>query len=355
MKTASQHYILPCPIFSESFQAFIASQKKSIALVTDSTIWSFWEEKLKENYPSWNFLTFPAGEAYKTRETKATLEDLLIERGLGRDTLLIAFGGGVTCDLAGFVAATYCRGVPFVNIPTSLLSMVDASIGSKVGINHPKGKNLIGAYYDPIATVIDMDLLETLPDMEWSNGFSEMIKHGIIMDEGYLKLIESKADALKEKEHSVIYDVVMKSIDLKRSVVAEDRNESGKRRILNFGHTLAHALEAESDYKISHGRAVAMGSLFAAILSCMSGGVTWKEVKRIENIFTTFHGAIGLPKNLTAEQMWQWLLRDKKAKEGKVRFVLLQQLGQCFSFDGAYCSSVSEVLFQKAWDEMPKL
>jgi len=288
------------------------------------------DENLKELAPAGFQIVVPPGESSKTREWKARIEDQMLEAGFGRDCQIIAFGGGVINDLAGFVAATYCRGVAWIAIPTTLLAMVDASIGGKVAVNAPLGKNMIGAFHPPEEVIVDFNLLKSLPEREWKNGVAEIIKYGLIKDPSLLEAPRS----LK---------AIKRSIAIKKEIVAADPKEKGLRRILNFGHTVGHALEQLSDYQLSHGEAVAMGMRVATRMS----GLRKEEIARVEACLDR-EGFEEIP---LSEKILEVIKLDKKARNGLPRFVLLEEIGKVRSFAGEYCREIkSEELlcaFQK--------
>ena len=215
------------------------------AVITDSNTRPF-GQRIAESLTNAQFFEFAAGEENKTRATWEQLTDAMLARGLGRDTCVIAVGGGVTCDLAGFVAATYMRGVPVVQVPTSLLAMIDAAIGGKTGVDVPAGKNLVGAFHPPYHVVIDPAVLHTLPDAELSNGLAEAVKHGAIADASYLEWITESTTSIFERRMHTLESLIRRSIEIKTAYVDEDLREAGKRAALNFGHTIAHALDRKS-------------------------------------------------------------------------------------------------------------
>ncbi|MCH9610363.1 MAG: 3-dehydroquinate synthase [Chlamydiales bacterium] len=271
------------------------------------------DENVAHMAPSGFRIVVPAGEKSKSRACKAWIEDQLFSAGFGRDATITAFGGGMLLDLAGFVAATFCRGVPWTAIPTSLLAMVDASHGGKVGINCEHGKNLIGAFYPPQEVILNFDYLKSLPEDEWKNGEAEIIKCGLIADPTILKDPRSQYS-------------IERAIAIKKDVVAQDPKELGIRRILNFGHTVGHAIEKQFDYQISHGQAVASGMRVACELS----GIDWKP-------FLDHFDSIKLE-----ERLFDLMKLDKKAKGGLPRFVLLEKIGAVKPFDGSYCRFVTK-------------
>lgn len=276
--------------------------------------------------------TFPAGEASKTRERWSILTDEMLETGLGRDGCVVAVGGGVTTDLAGFVAATYLRGIPIVQVPTSYLAMIDASVGGKTGVDVEAGKNLVGAFHPPAVVVADTGLLRTLPERERREGLVEGVKHGAILDVDHVHAIEARVAPLLGAEADVASEVVLASVHIKARVVSEDEREGGYRQILNFGHTIGHALEAASGYTIGHGSAVGLGMLVEAEIGERCG-VT--EAGTRERLFAVLDRLIGAPPRIASiERIVSFLGHDKKVREGRPRYVLLERMGRVARGDG---------------------
>jgi 3-dehydroquinate synthase len=275
-----------------------------------------------------DLVRFPGGERSKTRETWAALTDALLGHGLGRDGCLIALGGGVTTDLAGFVAATFMRGIPCVQVPTSLLAQIDASIGGKTGVDTPAGKNLVGAFLHPRLVVIDPLVLATLPDAELRSGLAEAVKHAAIADAEYLDLILRDAPRLLEREVHALTRVIVRSVRIKAAVVARDPAELGERATLNFGHTIAHAVERVTAYAVPHGFAVAMGMVVEARLGELMGLTPRGTADRIRAALSALGLPVGLPADLTADAILAAAATDKKARAGRVRFALLAEPGR---------------------------
>lgn len=305
------------------------------------------------------YLTFPAGEASKTRERWIRLTDELLDEGLGRDSCVVAVGGGVTTDLAGFVAATYLRGVPVVQVPTSYLAMIDASVGGKTGVDVAVGKNLVGAFHAPAAVVADTALLRTLPERERREGLVEAVKHGAILDADHLDAIDARLDRLVAADPEVSSRIVLESVRLKAGVVAEDELEGGYRQILNFGHTVGHAVEAASDYRLGHGSAVALGMLAEAEIGERMGVTVDGTRRRLEDLLGRLlpflhagpergtapsdepdasSGAGPRPDGERvdgfADRALGFLERDKKVRSGRPRYVLLERIGAVAEGDG---------------------
>lgn len=272
--------------------------------------------------------TFPAGEQHKNRHAWAGLSDALLGEGLGRDGGVIALGGGVTGDLAGFVAATYLRGIPVVQVPTSIVAMVDSSVGGKTGVDTPAGKNLIGAFHRPSVVVADPEVIATLPRRERSQGLAEAVKHGAIVDAEYLDRLEADAEALLDADPAALEAMVVRSVEIKARVVEHDEKEAGLREILNFGHTLGHALEAASEFALPHGSAVAVGMVLEARLGADLGITEVGVAQRLAEVL----GRMELPTAPADEPDLDTVLRfthsDKKARSGNVRYVLLEAVGR---------------------------
>lgn len=289
-------------------------------------------------------LTIPNGELAKNKDTIEYLENELFSMGCAKDTLLIAIGGGVTTDLVGFLASTYLRGVPVIFIPTTLLAMVDASIGGKTAINTCYGKNLIGSFYLPKAIIADLNTLKTLPQKQLLNGLAEILKIGLVFDNSIWQLAVTD---LYNRE------LIVKAIQGKISIVEQDPTEKGLRRILNFGHTIGHALEKVSNYTLSHGEAVAIGSLTEAYLSMQLLYLSEKDFEAIQIAYSSF--SLKLPKEYSREALFKALLYDKKKIMGKQRFVLIDRIGHALPFEGNYCKEISLEKLQTSLTWMEKI
>lgn len=271
-------------------------------------------------------VVFDGGEARKTRETWTQITDRMLELRFGRDGCLVAIGGGVTGDVAGFVAATYMRGIPFVQVPTSLLAMIDASVGGKTGVDTAAGKNLVGAFHSPRLVVVDPLVLRTLPDEELRSGLAEAVKHGAILDAGYFDWMESSAEPLLQKDAGALERLIARSIELKAGIVADDPYERGRRAVLNFGHTIGHALERRAGYTIPHGHAVAAGMGAEAAIGEAAGISEPGTAGRLARLL----GALGLPSRVDAsfDELVGAMRVDKKSVRAEPRFVLLRAIGE---------------------------
>ena len=303
-----------------------------VIIVSNPVVATHWLAPLRENLGAAGIdaemLLVPDGEAHKSWQTADHMLTRLLELRADRSTTLVALGGGVVGDLAGFVAAIYQRGMPFVQVPTTLLAQVDSSVGGKTGVNHPLGKNMIGAFYQPRAVLIDTDCLATLPDREFCAGVAEVIKYGAIRERAFFEWLEANMDALLARDSATLAHAVSESCRIKAEVVASDEREAGARAVLNFGHTFGHAIEAAAGYgEWLHGEAVAVGMVLAAELSRRVSGLAAPDASRIERLL----GRARLPQRPPPIPVARWLElmgRDKKATGGVLRFVLLEALGR---------------------------
>lgn len=307
-------------------------KRKHVAIVTNTTVAPLYLDKLTHTLQQAGVkvipIILPDGEAYKNSETLNKIYDVLLQNRCERSTTLIALGGGVIGDLTGYAAATYLRGVPFIQIPTTLLSQVDSSVGGKTGINHPLGKNMIGAFYQPQVVLADIDTLQTLPPREFSAGMAEVIKYGLIRDAGFFDWLEANIDALMALDEAAISQAIYRSCQNKAEVVARDEHESGERALLNLGHTFGHAIENAMGYGVwLHGEAVAAGTMLAADLSRRMGWLTQAEVQRMHDLLTKAKLPLDAPK-LGVEKYLDLMQLDKKVADGKIRLILQQGIGQ---------------------------
>jgi 3-dehydroquinate synthase len=292
----------------------------------------------------------PAGEASKSLESAAQLYDRLIEMKADRHTVVVALGGGVIGDLAGFVAATYARGLPLFMVPTSLLAQVDSSVGGKVGVNLPRAKNIVGGFHQPVGVWIDTETLESLPDRELRCGLAEVVKYGVILDAGFFSELESGAEAILNRDPDRLRSIVARCCQLKANVVSQDeREETGLRAVLNFGHTIGHAIEAVAGYggPFQHGEAVAAGMVAECRLARRLGWIGPDLTDRLVRLLRRF----GLPTraaDMDPDQLVQAMHQDKKHQLGKVRFVLPRSLGHVELTDAASFEDVWQVLVESA-------
>jgi 3-dehydroquinate synthase len=272
-------------------------------------------------------IEIPDGEVYKNAETLASVYDTLIESGLDRKSFIVALGGGVVGDLAGFAAATYLRGIPFVQVPTTLLAQVDSSVGGKTAIDHPRGKNLIGAFYQPRLVLIDVDTLGTLPEREYRAGLAEVIKYGVAIDLPFFEYLEQHADAIVSMDQGCLQTMILRCCEIKAHVVELDEKESGLRAVLNYGHTLGHAFEMLAGYmEFVHGEAVAVGMVLAARVSVALGHCSAAEIERIQLLIARF-GLRTLPPTVDRQGLLSAILADKKSRDGNISFICNRGIG----------------------------
>ena len=301
-------------------------------VISDENVWRLYggrvEKVLSDAGLTVHALVVPPGEETKSLKAAQGIYDFLIKKRVERDDMLIALGGGMVGDLAGFVAATYLRGIPWLQVPTSLVAMVDASIGGKVGVNHPEGKNLIGAFYQPSLVLADTQALATLPERELTSGWAEVVKYGLIMDRELFEFLEENVSRLVKLEQEAVGRAVRQSAALKAEVVSQDEKERGRRTILNYGHTIAHGLEAATHYRrFLHGEAVAIGMMGAAKLSQRRGMLSPAVVKRQQSLLEKF----GLPtafSDVSRDEIAKAMEVDKKTRARKIRWVLLEDIGR---------------------------
>jgi 3-dehydroquinate synthase len=309
-----------------------------VAVVTNSVVAPLWLPRLEHALAGCrarvDVFTLPDGEAEKTLGNYAAILDFLIERRHNRSTTIIALGGGVVGDMAGFAAATYQRGVALVQAPTTLLAQVDSSVGGKTAVNHARGKNLIGAFHQPRSVLIDTDCLATLPDRELRAGLAEVVKYGAIRDEGFLRWLEEHAEALLARDEEALTHAIARSCEVKADVVAADERETGLRAILNFGHTFGHAIETLTGYdEYLHGEAVAMGMVLAADLSARLGMLPLADAQRLKALLGRCGLPVVPPPGLTPAAMLDTMAMDKKVLDARLRLVLCRELGAAYVDD----------------------
>jgi len=289
-------------------------------------------------------LLIPAGESNKTRDTWARLTDQMLAKGYGRDSTVIALGGGVVGDVAGFVAATFMRGVPVVQVPTSLMAMVDASIGGKTGVDTYAGKNLVGAFHFPAAVVVDPQVLATLPLKELRAGIAEIVKHGVIADEAYFREVVSNVRNLLDKGGAAsdrMLAVIVRSIEIKADIVSHDEREEGLRKTLNFGHTIGHAVELLSGYSLLHGEAISIGMALEGRLAEKIGVAQAGTADAISNALRTAGLPIDLPQPFNRDGIVEAMGSDKKGRSGQTRFALPLRIGAMAGAESGWTVSVS--------------
>lgn len=359
IKTGREHY----PVYIQkgvlaAAGAMVRSQftPRPVLVVTDKIVAGHYGEPFRQSLLQEGFYPFYAvlesGEKAKTLPSASKLYDAALEAGLDREGIILALGGGVVGDLAGFVAATYMRGLPFIQIPTTLLAMVDSSVGGKVAVNHPRGKNIIGSFHQPAMVIVDPDLLKTLPQRELASGLAELLKYGLVLDQRLFTRLEQSANLFKRGEAELLESLsradlsrlIARALFLKGKVVSRDERESSYRRLLNFGHTFGHALEAATDYgHYLHGEAVAVGMMAAAWLSYRLKMLSKREYSRIFALLSRLNPPPA-PAGLTPEMVLQAMRSDKKRRQGEIGFVLLSAIGQA----AFYSSPPPDLLLEAA-------
>ena len=326
---------------------------KQVMIVTNTTIAPLYLDRLINTLDGYSVdsVILPDGEQFKTLGTVNQIFTALLEKGHNRTTTLIALGGGVIGDMCGFAAATYQRGVDFIQVPTTLLSQVDSSVGGKTGVNHPMGKNMIGAFYQPRCVVIDTDSLNTLPVRELSAGVAEVIKYGLIREKEFYAWLQGNIERLIQCNAEAVTQAILMSCRCKAEVVAEDERESGVRALLNLGHTFGHAIESHQGYgQWLHGEAVATGMLMAADLSCRLGWLPAGEVNRLRALLQQAELPVIAPADMTEDDFISRMRLDKKVLDGRIRLVLLDAIG-----DARISSEVPLDLLQQTLNAGPDL
>ena len=311
-------------------------QGRQVMIVTNKTIAPLYLEKLTSILDGFNVQTviLPDGEEFKTLETLNKVFDALLEAKFDRTSTLIALGGGVIGDITGFAAASYQRGVGFIQVPTTLLSQVDSSVGGKTGINHELGKNMIGAFYQPKAVIIDVNTLDTLSNQEFSAGMAEVIKYGLLGNADFLSMLEANIESIMARKKDLIIEVIFNCCQDKARIVELDEFEKGKRALLNLGHTFGHGIENAFGYgNYLHGEAVSIGMVMAAKLSKDEGNLSHEETLRVESILSKADLPISINKTIDSETLITAMSLDKKSIDGKIRLVLLKSLGDSYLTD----------------------
>lgn len=339
----------------EDFKTWLPNDKvfKQIVIITDNWVKKHYGLALQNNFQQAGYacllISFPAGEKYKNYQTKQIIEEQMLGAGCARDILILALGGGVVGDIAGYIAATYMRGVPYIQIPTTLLAMVDSSVGGKTGINTTYGKNLSGVIYQPLAVVVDIAFLNTLSKNNIINGLIEAIKMFLTHDAKSFQYVQNNLSAIINGDHGTLQEVVTRAIKIKAAVVARDPKEQGERNLLNFGHTVGHALEKISNYCLLHGYAVAYGILVEATLSHALGFLATEQLSTIKALFTKL-GIRG--KDLQLYKVSALICatkNDKKMRDGLVNYTLLQDIGCALIANTKYVHPVTDTIVKAAF------
>jgi 3-dehydroquinate synthase len=328
------------------YQPHIAA--KQVMIVTNSTVAPIYLQRLVASLAGHyqvDTVVLPDGERYKNLDTLNLIFTALLEAKHNRTTTLIALGGGVIGDMTGYAAASYQRGVAFIQVPTTVLSQVDSSVGGKTGVNHPLGKNMIGAFHQPRAVIIDSDSLDTLPDREYSAGIAEVIKYGLISDKPFYQWLQVNMQKLMARDKAAVHYAIETSCHNKAKVVAQDEHEGGIRAILNLGHTFGHAIETEQGYGVwLHGEAVAAGTVMAATLSAAMAMIDEDELAAIKLIHQQANLPVLGPDNMTPERYLALMSVDKKVLDGRLRLVLLKAVGQAFVSSDAEPAMITQAI-----------
>lgn len=310
----------------------------SLVVITDSNVyklhWKFFEGKLKKIGIPYYLIVIPSGEKYKNRDTKEFIENRMLEDGIDRKGIVVALGGGVIGDIAGFVAATYHRGINFIQIPTTLLAMVDSSIGGKVAVDTPYGKNTIGAFHQPKAVIMDTTFLETLPEVQFKNGFVEILKHSLIKDREFYEFLVKNRVLIMHRDDIYMSEIIRRSCEIKKDVVEKDEKETGLRKILNFGHTVGHAIESFYNYRILHGLAVSVGIVVESLISFKLGILPEDEYKKVLELLRLFDLPVsfrdlGIHLNeKSISKIVELMKGDKKSLAKEIKMSLIKRIGE---------------------------
>ncbi|HBQ86789.1 MAG TPA: 3-dehydroquinate synthase [Syntrophomonas sp.] len=321
--------------------------KGKVLLVSNPTVLNLYGDKvlnsLQQAGLNVNVATIPDGEIYKNLQEASNVLDKAVCCGLERDSLIIALGGGVIGDLAGFVASIYMRGIDFIQIPTTLLAQVDSSVGGKVAVNHPCGKNLIGSFHQPRMVLIDIETLLTLDDSEYRSGLAEVVKYGVIYDRGFFAFMENNIDEINTLDNETLQELIYRACTIKADIVNQDEKEMGIRIILNLGHTFGHSLEKLSGYSLRHGEAVAIGSIAACYLSCQMGLMDTGVLENIQKIYKKLNLIPPYP-DIDNSQVYEGMLNDKKVCQGDIRMVIPLNIGNYHVLSGVGREAVEEAL-----------
>jgi 3-dehydroquinate synthase len=326
------------------------SLEKRLVIITDKNVEKYYGNHLLNQLINYKplLLSFPPGEKSKNYRTKQTLEEEMLRHHCGKDTLILALGGGVVGDMAGFIAATYMRGISYIQIPTTLLAIVDSSIGGKTGINTKQGKNLIGTFWHPTAVVIDMNCLLTLPQAHLINGLVEVFKIFITSDKDSFNEARHGIHKIMNRDFSTLENIIQRALKIKIDIITQDEKDNNLRMILNFGHTIGHALEKIMNYTLLHGYAVALGILVEAKIAELAGWLSAEDYQSIQSVFLNLGIAGSQLKKININTMMSAIKIDKKNKSGQARYVLLNGIGQTYRDNGAFVHAVSDDMVKKA-------
>ena len=327
---------------------FICGQK--VCIVTNNTVADLYLEKLQSNLTRYQTTAFiiEDGEQHKTVQTFSRILDHLLNQKVDRKSTVIALGGGVVGDVAGFAAASCLRGINFIQVPTTLLAQVDSSVGGKTGVNHEVGKNLIGAFYQPCSVIADLNTLDTLSKREFAAGMAEVIKYGLIRDSAFFDWIEANVGQIRQMEKQHLAHIVARSCEIKADVVSNDETEQGIRAILNLGHTFGHAIEAALGYgQWLHGEAISAGMVMATRMSAAMGDISESTVSRVVKLFSEFDLPVHPPQTISTEQLKTLMIYDKKTYNSLIRLILLKQFGEAYVCD-QYSDQLLDQIIEQA-------
>jgi len=317
-----------CKNTSNEWKCLCSAQKKKV-IITDNNIKKLYGKKilskLTKTHQNVSLLAFKAGEKSKNWHTAYRLARKMLKLGFDRQSIIIALGGGVVGDMSGFVANIFMRGIPFIQIPTTLLAMVDSSIGGKTGVDTPEGKNLLGTFYQPRKVLIDISFLKGLPHAEFLSGLMEVIKYGVIWDKKFFEYLENNKDSILQKDPKTLTHIIKRSIEIKAKIIAKDEKESHLRQILNFGHTYGHAIETLSNFKLKHGIAIGIGMHFASLLGEKRG---FTETNRLIKLIKSFGVKVYPPKLFSENKIISKMLSDKKTINGQIKIVIPSRIGK---------------------------
>ena len=325
-------------------------EKRRIAIITDTNVSKIFAQEVKNKLDEISdtvvIYEIPAGESNKQLSEISKIYEFLMERHFDRHDLIVALGGGVVGDMSGFCAATYLRGISFVQVPTTLLAQTDSSVGGKTGVDLRGVKNMVGAFYMPRLVYINVSTLKTLDDRQYASGFAEVMKYGLIKDQNFYEFLIENMYEIGDKDPDVLMEMIKKSCDIKRAVVEKDPTEKGERALLNYGHTLGHAIEKHKNFELTHGECVALGSIAAAFISWKRELISMEEYYEIRDMFVPFNLPISI-EDVDKEAVLDLTKSDKKSDSGKIKFILLKKIGKAFIDD-----TVTREEMSKALDEI---
>jgi len=328
----------------------VAARANRIAVITDSEVGPRYADRVRKQLGGKvDVFTIPAGEQHKTRDTWSRLTDEMLASGFGRDSVVVALGGGVVGDVAGFVAATFMRGIPVIEVPTTLLAMVDASVGGKTAVDTPAGKNLVGAFHQPSAVIIDPLVLRTLPPEHMRAGFAEIVKHGVVADANYFERTSTFVEQWPlsgQQGLPELTDIIARSVEIKAAIVARDERESGVRKVLNFGHTIGHAIEAASEFETLHGEAVAIGLVAEARLAERIGVAKTGTARMIERVCRAAGLQTAMP-SIPVDTIIGFTRADKKVRAGRVEYALPKQIGEMAGAEHGWTVAVDDTVVRE--------